>query len=1655
MTKRKRIHAGIGDRLDLKVKKPEKEEVEESFKYQRRYTGKEKHSIPYYPEVPFQYSIQYTGETLETYNEQQYLFDIYAHPEKVFHYKITETKTLPIDRLWEAEAIFDADVKKDTLFYAIVYEGKYPEEIQNTVEWKMCFEAKFEDNTREDYEYAVKWEGLVTVRNYGDMKSIFINTNAHAIKIGKVGDSNWVLDHNTGKVKDLTNTAAVSAISSKNYLSWKNYEVEFKFKPLLATNEPYTNASYRSGNKLIKWKGFDDDIIGFLFKVQDKKNFYCMLWENHKRAYKENSSRPPDNLEDYNIYTNAPGTVKYGKHYGNFTKRSFDENATAPNSASTYYENHRGWETQHRRIYRCIEGKLYRIDTSSRGPANHGHKANSNCKDLKDGGGWLMEQQHYVKIISSGKHIKIQIKRNANDDYYTIFDFNTAYEKGSFGVLNVSQAVEFSQINVVEKETIKGRRPITTSEYETYNGKKIDLGKAEDWLAESIKHELHKKDLDGKSVTLTEMTKDIKSGYEDKGQLWLPSKGSGHIYVKSKSKNINQTMNVCLPADDWLSLNEGQYNYGNAEEFIKNLDGFEDFIKSSGYDIDIFEFGKITPKVKDSAMGTAEIIDEELVVSTTVKEVWHPISGRIPSDSEEWFEWNGSGDKIHANVAIDYIIENIKQSVQNNSDNDSNDEDDDSGGTIDLQAIEFTSLKGVVQDPTVGEVIINSPTAPIVARNYNALDAGEHLHQRYIKCGIVHVTPDNNYDNCVVAFEDIEALFAEEYQQFFERKDLENTKKEYNLVYPKQKEEPMPDGITSTEGGCFLEPNTDEDENVIQCYEDFYFDGTKLCMWSCEFPIVKTEREFFDKIHAYEGLIYFDPLMYFSPNEWTTYTLELDQKGINEDTDEIYWTNGEPFEKAKPGGKLAIQTKEYYIAKYPEGITNKGMINSDENLYIKLPSYPEFYVNEQTGEPMPDIYENIDFLLDPVNNSSYVITNWLSDFTPTNGIITVDEEKPTLNGQYVRSLTNESVPKSPVAAIGRTGMPIIKVTVGEESIPIRHFVEIRCRTKPIATIWNSGKYIGSGILNGRKPFFTEKRGKNDITGVSVDVIQFPDNLIKETLKGPFIEVYDINNPDNPSVKFEYDAETRTIKFTSDLMDEYVWYTKWFSDWIQSDTEFTVTNTERKKIDTITQHYLGEDFNYDEETRTITVEDMEVVSNHPFVYVWKNNLTQDQLDAINKGEEATVDLFAQIISAMPLPWHPMIHNGYYYQDGIEHYLYAERRKIVQKPNSNGEIKLDKRPEQGSPIIVKDNNKKNFRKTSFYDNNWEHTHQFVDEFRGNGKAKYYLKYDAAVKSTVSIYVNDVLLTVDDYIYYPKDNAVEFMKPMHESDLIRCVYQLKDSYYINMNDNVLDAKVLSDTATIHLQPNYNESLVNNMTVEYEGAVSTPYYRATEVKLNPLLNNFHNGFLYIDNEELQTPRFIELEVSQYYVERYQKDRVTLTARVLDELRNPIENENVAFYCNGEMIGNKITNTAGEAYITNVPPEESDLVTEYKAVCRNLYSNTVVNQTRENEHKRYYIEMFADTLIMKANSATNNRIQMRIRDMEWNVLKDGYGLEILIIDTKGNETTTYLVTDSEGMMYLDISAEDEVPGEIFIRAEYDMKFESAVNSMYIRIIGE
>lgn len=1666
MSRRKKIKAGIGDSLDLRAKKPNGESVEAKVKTKHRYIGEEKHSIPIYPKLPFQYSVSYNGETLEDYNEQDYLFDIYAHPEKVFNYKVKETKVLPVDRLWETEAIFEATVKKNELEYAIEYDAKYPGMRQNTVRWKLQIKGRFFDDEPLDYYYAVKWKGLVEKMNHGDVKTLFKHGSSQSFLIGKVKADNWKWEKTkagVNRIVDRTNTASVSAISTKKFIKTPYYDATFTFKPIgeVSPSTRYSTHKRTTGGHYKQVDGFDDDSIGIMFKVKDKNNFYLLLIEGDKRAYYANASRPPNNLEGYKVEKNTP-YVRHGSNvFGDFTERSIIEDAEAYKWPWDKYEKKLGWGTFHRRLYRCKGGKLYRVDKTPGTKKNAGKFAKKGCWDkYKNGRGWEFEKNHKVKISSMGKRVVIEMQWEGGQ-MHKLYDFESDYTTGSVGVFNVSQAVAYSRIDIKEFYELEGRMPINTSSYAKNpgeNGKSYtNLGKASKWLKDSFNHELDTNGFKSKSpsdIQVTKMWADIKSGYASKGKLTVPSSVNGEIKVRSYANTLNKAVMITLGANDkddpWWSSDESQKDLGKISEYLEGLTEYRKWLKTWKYDPDLFVLDSVKPIVQNSKYGKVWLDKEDghLYAYASKTKVWKKISGRIPNESDEWFSWNGSGDFTHALVAEDYIINDIKERLGMSEKEDGYEGEN---TVYDLDGTQFSELSGVVKNKLYGEVIINSPTAPIIARNYNALDAGEKLYARYLKCGVVHVTPDNNYDNCVVAFEDIRTLFDEEHTAFFGRKDLKNKKKTYNLILPIQQDKKVPpNGTTSTEGGCFIEPNVDEDEAVIQCYEDFFFDGTMLCMWSCEFPIVETEVEFHDKVHAYEGLMFYDPLSYFNPNDWTTYQLFLDKKGLNDELDEIYWVNGDPFTESKPGTKLALQTKEYYVATYLGETINKGIVTSDKPLYIKLPNYPESFISEDGETKMPSNYKNCDFLLDCFNNNPYVIVNWLSDYTATNTVFSVNENKPTLNGQIARSDTNENVPSTPYAKLGREGMPIIKLRIGDETFSVRHFIEVTCRTRPIATEWNSGKYVGEGILNGKKPYFNNLRGKNDIQGVSTDVITFPHNIIPETVKGPYIEVLDVEQPDNSRVKYVFDKDSGTLSFSSEYMDDFVWTTKWVSDWVEAANEYTVNNTEAIKIDTLTKHFLGSDFDFDEETKTITVNDIEIVSNHEFVQVWKNNLSTEQLEKINKNEDATVDIYAQMMNSMPLPWSPMIHNGYYYQEGIEHFLYAEKEQI-ERMVFDGQVSLVKRPEQGAPIIIKGEDGSNYRKTSFYDELWDLTHKVNDSFNGNGKSIYYLKYNRIDESTLVVKLNRNVISDDYYIFNENNSSIEFMMKIHSNDEIELYYELDKSFYIEMNNSVLDTTVTDDTSELFVRAADNEIL----TIEYEKAMDTPYYRAEELKLNPLLNNFHNGFIYIDNDEIKEPKFIEIQSSQVFVERLCKDEVLLTVKVTDELSNPLQNEIVAIYENEVLINSLATNEAGEAYMTIIPKDSSDLIAEYKAVCRNISNYTVVNLTRENEFGRYYIEIKPDTLLMKSNDANINVIKFRLMDENWNIMKNGYEIEVTVTDVIGLESTDYIIIGNDGYGYLELNTIGLDPGLLFIKAKYDMAFEQAVNTLYIRVIGE
>lgn len=2237
--KRNAIHSGVGDNDDLLVKQPAKEDVTEEFQYAARLRGKKRHQAMIYPEIPFQYGISYKGKTLETYNEKPYEFHINAHPEKVIQYCIEQTKELPVRRLWEAKGCFQAEVWRMNMKYALNWKGKRAEKRYH------------------DVDYAVNWRATVISNYKADAKDFFTSKTGDFIGYG---DANTWLK---GKdyIYDYSNVSRFSGIIAKQYYGLENYEAEFDFETRYATNDQHVG-------------GNDDDIVGIIFKAKDKKNFYMMLWERDARV--KGSWRAPDDLEGFDMLNSGESA---------WEKRVRDQGCASSRwwSDSTWndYVNNRGWRKKHRRIYKVVNGKLYRVDTT---PSSGKTGFDKNCKDLGNGAGWNLEQRSSIKIESVGRNVKVYVRRGTNGGYTKIFDFNTDWSEGSFGTVNVSQAVRFYRIMVKEKNVISGRIP--------------------------------------------------ESGYNTMKRQAEKSLGTGYNYCIGDARKKANKLKVSLPEVDTNTI----------------------------------QFISINGEVKDSSKGSITNpigTNQKIVVKAKTYTVDVDVSGRVPQSG--WFEWDGIGDKIITNNGQAFIKANDPKAAPDN--------------------VRVTSITGEVwPDPKypipTGSVIANGVNGQVIARSNNPEDAGQVYSECFIRCDIVTVTPDHrDYYTGLVVFEDIADEFEEEKKKFFNRMEYINKKEWYELLKPVAKEPPKPPKEEAKEGDCIIyEDDPEEEEEIIECLNDFDFDGKKLVMWSCEFPIEKETKCFANRVVAYRGWMTFDPLKYFEPNKWTTYELMPVEASINPKYDEIKWAGRDDFEKAPVGTKVLIRTTEWYRAIFPADIENTGIITSEENIITDLPPAPEhFWHPEHMNEEdikwrMPDNFDRVHFLLDAWNNHPDVVMWW--------------ESSPYNTTETVKIVTREQ--NGPYAAAGRAGMPIYATRLrmsseenwenltGSEEIIYEDMDDtgyvvvttdtadrlvIHCKEDPREIPWNSGKYIGYGKVNGKRPFFTNGSGRADMVNVSTRVVHFPDNLIMETLEGPFIDIYDEEQPDNPRVKYRLHTNGELVDFYSDFTDAHVWYTDWYSKWVEHDDVFTARMNEPTQIDATldldpTDPDVSDDYNPDD---TI-IERIEVTSNNPFVKLWieedkgkyngligtyyrypltaniyeedfqvtgnyqewiqsykiepymtrieipiqhddpnilevkigdvtipksdtsgwrmegdvvilassviqpgdltikystgdinnefylnekigeyvevyvnnrlldpidylfdgrvmtinknqlhlhdwihvqsyelndlydptkrnylgekqysqldfqedvpsnltnpnyndpayegsfsfnwgygrpkgmhalikgfkpyeerfrimnmflsntmnfafntdmeivvpigepvdisnftgewvqwdqdpvkknynektgtwtdgpgdwhgppepgydrvtnrinqsgysgwynpdhvdytdydvglsvvcesdwdndiygvafrwnpeimsgyvfewdasgtnvkgmgiykftctnpeaigtdqvlqftrerlvhkklywdpnkpdntsnpdrvpiphtirvsavgnrlrvwtdgelqleayddtykkgawgpvtlsnpntyfwdfwmwkykrityreeetfrqpfdalierpvafgEDNLIEIQIDEqameqkfskilddycekakINKNEIISIEyfirddesdyevyfkekpkepaeeklkttregqakifatiegqyppigdpeeqnilipdkpdipdltpptqsnpndgftvswngyifaprtgvyrfqvqvndgfrlwidgkqviskwhvpkesdpfpiyegsiyleegnwytiranyfdnvgqalvrlrwaipgrgfqrispeyltpylgykLFAQVKQATPLPWHPMIHNGYYYHGDEEHYLYAD--KVVHKltPNEFHEAWISPRPQQGSAIIVRDNEGNNWRKVTFYDDNWNLSLENKEVFQGNGYAKYYLSYKGIDPETIKVKINGQTITNYDYIFHEEESAIEFMEEMMPNDEVEVRYKLLYSYYVDMNPMNNGAFVEEDKAKIVLHHNYDPEKMKNFEVIYEGAMETPFYRATEVMTNPILNHNHTGFLYITENPEQMVKDLLTNLSSDVISDSGMEKVLLTVKVVDQYDNPIPNKKVTIYRDGEMINEEfITNHAGEVYFYDEPTPTSELISVYRIECEGLFKEELLNYYVEDKRERYYLDISAEKRTVLAGMSDTAYIYVTLRDKNWNPVGPGKAIRVEHRDTYGNIEEETLNTDGFGQIRIEVSGLNQRHGNYMIKVSYDMGFEETANYIYLKVIG-
>lgn len=372
-------------------------------------------------EIKTKEKFKYSAQLLGTEEEE-----IKIYPEINFSYKY-----------WTEGKIIDDYNEENYAFNVYAYP---PIENQLTIKQiglmnkKVEYELKMNIKSGvylNELRYGINFKLSQETETKQDIKSKFDTGAANGgefVGYKKPGDDNWKIEGE--KLKGQLNSSSFLATVSSTDYDKKNYKIKYKYVPI-KTKE--TNGTMFS----------DNDFIGFIFKCQnDKKNFYLfgMLREGDN-----SSSRINEN---------------FGKGEFDITKVGQNIN-NKPLTSLGYFMDPEGpsiksWNGKNRRLFKVENNIIKEIKKESENGINKG---------------WEMEKEQEVTIVSSGKRVQIYIGSESKPTY----DFETVYEKGSYGVGTVSQGVIYSDIIVTDYIEKSGRWPsAATDDWMQYKGKGIE-----------------------------------------------------------------------------------------------------------------------------------------------------------------------------------------------------------------------------------------------------------------------------------------------------------------------------------------------------------------------------------------------------------------------------------------------------------------------------------------------------------------------------------------------------------------------------------------------------------------------------------------------------------------------------------------------------------------------------------------------------------------------------------------------------------------------------------------------------------------------------------------------------------------------------------------------------------------------------------------------------------------------------------------------------------------------------------------------------------------------------------------------------------------------------------------------------------------------------
>lgn len=251
-------------------------------------------------------------------------------------------------------------------------------------------------------EFDINYEVLVPQNKATNMQDVFARNAPGAVMIESIANAaTWkIVD---GRLVDHNNNSRFVASYNRKHLSTKDHVTDFSFKTI----------------------GDDDDLVGVIFRVQDSRNFYFYALEGDKINPVMKGSR---------IANVQPGAL-----------HSWDSNHRKDYASDYDYVAKAGWKVYHQRVYQVKNGKKSVVAEKST-IINQGHMLN-----------W----QNNIRIESSGNITNLYFQTGTINeaDWKRAYQIETEWTKGAYGVFNLSQTVEFLNIETSDLIKVSGMIP--------------------------------------------------------------------------------------------------------------------------------------------------------------------------------------------------------------------------------------------------------------------------------------------------------------------------------------------------------------------------------------------------------------------------------------------------------------------------------------------------------------------------------------------------------------------------------------------------------------------------------------------------------------------------------------------------------------------------------------------------------------------------------------------------------------------------------------------------------------------------------------------------------------------------------------------------------------------------------------------------------------------------------------------------------------------------------------------------------------------------------------------------------------------------------------------------------------------------------------------